>query len=589
MIRLLRLLSLFTDADFYCGLSALYENDAVAGPVLRELELLTRTGNLAAFSHELSRDEFLESRRNAYEYDAARYPNYFSTNDSVPLFAPTRLKPLGSTAPLHRELLIWADELPRTSGKWQPVALGLADPVGSALRKREGQAITFSYFRPELGALAQKASVEYRVRRKISEAFTRDYMQVGNGDIATGISGLQFFDSLSISFPAYDIPVLGHLAYILGCSDLVNPQTTPFAAFEPLVLQRREIQFYSAGVGVRWLIDGLSRWVAKFLSPTGGIESIPSQDVKRARLRAILQDAARATGVMSLATPWHPDVVGAHMNDAVARLARSLGDRHADLRTIFEESPWGQSVEQIDVLLVTVNDAETNALDVALQEAGFRDRTVFYTNNSYHIYAGVAGTVVAAVRSGMSSRGTGGSTLTVREAIDDLRPAYVIAVGVAFGMKESQAIGQVLISRQLADYELQRMGTNEGNPHVVDRGSRVDAHPRILGRFLAASLGGHGFDVQVGQVISGDKLIDNLGFRQALAERFPEAIGGEMEGAGIQAAADREGTQWLVVKSVCDYAFGKSSDKMKRQAIAADSAARAVVHVICQGGLRKGL
>ncbi|WP_166679911.1 5'-methylthioadenosine/S-adenosylhomocysteine nucleosidase family protein [Kribbella pratensis] len=256
---------------------------------------------------------------------------------------------------------------------------------------------------------------------------------------------------------------------------------------------------------------------------------------------------------------------------------------------IYEQTHWGQAVEQVDVLLVTVNDAETSALTVALQEVGFRSRTVFYANNTYQIYTGVAGSVVAAVRSGMSSRGMSGSTLTVQEAIDDLRPAYVIGVGVAFGMKESQPIGQVLISRQLADYELQRVGTVGRRLQVIERGSRVDAHPRILGRFLAASLAEHGFDVQFGQVVSGDKLVDNLDFREALAKRFPEAIGGEMEGAGIQAAADREGTQWLVVKAVCDYAFGKSSDKIKRQAVAADSAARAVVHVISQGGLRKGL
>lgn len=60
-----------------------------------------------------------------------------------------------------------------------------------------------------------------------------------------------------------------------------------------------------------------------------------------------------------------------------------------------------------------------------------------------------------------------------------------------------------------------------------------------------------------------------------------------MEGAGVQAASGREGTEWLVVKAVCDYAREKSFDRTRRQKLAASQAAKAVLRVLEQGGLKR--
>jgi len=89
-----------------------------------------------------------------------------------------------------------------------------------------------------------------------------------------------------------------------------------------------------------------------------------------------------------------------------------------------------------------------------------------------------------------------------------------------------------------------------------------------------------------GQLLTGDKLVDNLEFRAALRAEFPEAIGGEMEGAGVQAAAHRKGTEWLVAKAVCDYGANKGADKARRQKIAAERSATAVAHLLRKGALQ---
>jgi hypothetical protein len=86
-------------------------------------------------------------------------------------------------------------------------------------------------------------------------------------------------------------------------------------------------------------------------------------------------------------------------------------------------------------------------------------------------------------------------------------------------------------------------------------------------------------------LLSGDKLVDRQDFRDQLCALEPEAIGGEMEGAGLYAVAKREKVDWILVKAICDYADGnKAQDKDKRQQTAARNAARFVFHVLRQGG-----
>ena len=79
--------------------------------------------------------------------------------------------------------------------------------------------------------------------------------------------------------------------------------------------------------------------------------------------------------------------------------------------------------------------------------------------------------------------------------------------------------------------------------------------------------------------MSGNKLVDNLDYRDSLQAIEAEAIGGEMEAVGIQLAAQRHGVHWIIVKAICDWADGHkgSADKDRDQRLAADHAAL-VVH-----------
>jgi nucleoside phosphorylase len=484
----------------------------------------------------------------------------------------------------------WSEAQPST-GLYVPSALAAQKPVREALAQREGKAITYALFAPRLGDLAESPQARYTIRRRISTGFTEDYLRHGEGTIATGIQNLEVFDELSTDFPFYDVRMLGELAGVIGLNAVTDHLSTSLAAWEKYLVARNSVTIQLLAGTVRWILAALhARELARKPRPSDDASRFYSRHPVRIRMVAVIREAARVAERLT------PPARGQPPEEAVQRaqsrllwLADRLGELDPLTRIYLDESRRLISMPNIDVLLVTVNDIETNELTAALEGAGYRARIEMGPVNTYWVYGPVGNAVVAHVRSGMGSSGQGGSTLTTIDAIRDLHPGAILGVGVAFGIDpDQQPIGQLLLSERLTEYERAKIGVGpSGQTIVLHRGASTEASPRLVGRFRDARLAGLGIDVQAGEMLSGEKLIDNTGFKSALLDRFPEAIGGEMEGAGVQAASGREGTEWLVVKAVCDYAQEKNFDRTRRQKLAASQAAKAVVRVLEQGGLKR--
>jgi nucleoside phosphorylase len=244
-------------------------------------------------------------------------------------------------------------------------------------------------------------------------------------------------------------------------------------------------------------------------------------------------------------------------------------------------------IEPADILLVTVTSVEARAvLDIAREKVG-EPETIYDSDQVYYDLGHIGGAQTYMIRSEMGSGGPGGSTLTVSEAIDKLSPSIVIMVGIAFGVdRDKQQIGDILVSKQICEYELQRVSTNvDGSLSIIPRGSRVQASSSLLSRFRDAELWWCRSKVRLGLLFSGDKLIDNIDFRDQLRSLEPEAIGGEMEGVGLYSAAARKKVDWILVKGICDWADGKKyDDKHQNQHTAAYNAAELTLTVIERGG-----
>src|SRR5260370_35156780 len=97
----------------------------------------------------------------------------------------------------------------------------------------------------------------------------------------------------------------------------------------------------------------------------------------------------------------------------------------------------------------------------------------------------------------------------------------------------------------------------------VPRGEEVQSGPVIYKRFRDLRRGWDADDAEVhfGTILSGEKLVDNPEFRAELLEMRPEAIGGEMEGAGLCAAAANHKVEWILVKAICNWGDGTKGKK----------------------------
>jgi len=254
-----------------------------------------------------------------------------------------------------------------------------------------------------------------------------------------------------------------------------------------------------------------------------------------------------------------------------------------------ESSQLHSQYPKADVLLVTVTEVETRAvLAVAERTTSRRCEPLYIRHKTYYDLGTIGGARVFLVRSEMGPGGPGGSQATVQAGIDALSPSSVVMVGIAFGVNpEKQRIGDILISHQLQEYELQRVSTDpEGELSIIPRGERVGASTRLLDRFRDGALFWKEARTHFGLILSGQKIVDNVQFRNGLVRHWPEAIGGEMEGAGVYAAVQNWKRDWILIKAICDWADGrKGENKEQQQEEAARNAASFTIHVIQRGGL----
>lgn len=237
------------------------------------------------------------------------------------------------------------------------------------------------------------------------------------------------------------------------------------------------------------------------------------------------------------------------------------------------------------VLLVTATEVETRAVLArfkALPEQVSLIR-VSAGNNTFHV-GSFAGFAAVHVQCAAGSIGRDSATIVVAAAVERWKPPLVLMPGIAFGKSpRKQLIGDVLIANEVVHYEPFREGAKR-----IARGAHSRATPVARDRAVNLRWSQHRSDgrrvrARVGQMLSGEKLVDSIEFKARLFADFPEAIGGEMEGAGLASAAEAAKIEWLLAKAICDWGNGKKSDKYQKEA--AKLSVRFMEHLL---GVRHG-
>jgi len=239
-----------------------------------------------------------------------------------------------------------------------------------------------------------------------------------------------------------------------------------------------------------------------------------------------------------------------------------------------------------DILVIAVNEIESRAICEAFQDAtGKVPRPRSKGDRNYLNLGELNGTSVFMTICEMGSSRPGAAQQAVQDGINALNPSAIIGVGVAFGVNgKNRKVGDILVSRQLSLYEDTRVGTDQdGLQRTIARGDRAQASARLLNWLRTVQICRGKIDppMQFGLMLSGEKLIDNRQFLGKLLEVEPEAIGGEMEGAGLYAACTTAKKDWIIIKSICDWADGKKGKKKREcQRLAARNAAQLLVFAL---------
>lgn len=239
--------------------------------------------------------------------------------------------------------------------------------------------------------------------------------------------------------------------------------------------------------------------------------------------------------------------------------------------------------DEIDVVLITATDEELKAVMGKLESYPRRKgilRTFVGPETYYLGKFGGCRAVVTKCR--MGAIGEGSVILATEQAQRVWEPKAVIMVGIAFGKNpQTQAMADVLVASQIISYEQQRVANK-----IVFRGPVTPSSATLLNRFTNAQRwrfvrpDGKMSKVHIGAILSGEKLIDDPGFKAELFDQYPQAIGGEMEGAGLCAATGRVGVPWILVKSISDWGDGQKHNR--HQPLATAAAASLVHHVLSQ-------
>lgn len=179
--------------------------------------------------------------------------------------------------------------------------------------------------------------------------------------------------------------------------------------------------------------------------------------------------------------------------------------------------------------------------------------------------------------------GTGrvNAAVSTVHAIHTWNPCLILVAGTAGGFQDRNvALGDVIVAREVLDYEAQRL---DGGSTVRWVDYEPDASLYALAKSirLPQTLGNHS-QVRFGSILSGDKVLAS----KAAVERFlalrEDALGVEMEGAGVAFASAKSDVPWLMIRGIADFADdNKHKDAKQWTTVACDSVAR-FVHTLLE-------
>ncbi|MDZ4086945.1 MAG: hypothetical protein U1E69_09090 [Tabrizicola sp.] len=516
------------------------------------VEKLIKAGILISTSHSTDLGDFVASRQRIYRNVAEKYPMYFGNTGELERFPILKRNNFSMTKLLRRDIFdydvtrfpVLGSHALDTDLKKFETGIGR---IQAMIMSNPEIAIT----RGNIERIANQGDLSEPVLASTAHIFSARYFDhyKENNDavIPSGVGLVGYLDDLTF-FPQYDIRVLTQALVSLGWHRLKR------------LHEVRDRAYASYGNALhRDFVLHLNSFLGATFTEVSRRANRPLGADNADTMRRMVCNTASAFLDIAKDNCNRPitsfDEFLEISIDAIRDAATREGKRNTNFAREWE-STMG-TLRTVTVLLLTATDTEDDAVRGALALNGFKHQGFRSAGKAVASeYSRGANQKIFHVRSSAGSTGASGSELTANDAFTAIQPNYTISVGICFGLKRGkQSIGDILVSEMVTDYEMVRKGEAE----TRERGTRVPAASKLLSasRALRSQYNEGVPLVHHGELLSGMKLIDDADFRTELISRFPDAIGGEMEATGIAASASRLLADWIVVKSICDWAEGK--------------------------------
>jgi nucleoside phosphorylase len=575
IIDIIYTILLGTTERLYSSLALIWESSFLNQEILNIFSYLLQKGNLDLVSDRSTVNEFIEAQQIFYKYDHRRYPMYFDKSNKLLFdFKPTLFKNKSTTSYLEGKIfqIVNNSEFDSSSNInfSDYTALRLArNKLNRNLLRRGNRAITLSLFEND----NFKSHTKLALGRLLSANHTEHYENYLSADICTGISELIYFDCLSRSYPIYDIGFLKTILFKLGIIQYIK-SNKDYIYY--LIEERGSSTQRDFIEEIRYLLHAIIFIIHNKYKINNSVKALNRFFFQR-ELDSLLVNINLFPFKYSFSNLWDLGLQN------LLHITSTLNN--CDKINEFQEI-WKMKGNKIrnNVLLVTANRIETESiLNIAKLKYQLSFTRNFFGDHTIYALGPIGGINLFLVQSEAGSIGPSGSALTVNDAISYIKPQSIILVGIAFGLQpEKQKIGDILVSKQMQLYELQKRNENRIK-QIISRGDKPPSSPRLLDRFRSGVINWSEIDVHFGLLLSGEKLSNSTTFTKELLDEAPEAIGAEMEGAGLFSVAYKRKIDWIVVKSIVDWGFNKTDSHQK---LGAENASKFVLFVISQGGFQ---
>lgn len=507
-------------SDFcYIGNSNLAESLIEFPKAVEIVAEMEKTGIVKVLTTTINRESFIEGRQRLYYKVKDHYPMYFNNPDVLFPSMPFLLNN-STTEVLRKNILNSLDKnVPRPLIK-------KVDEVVDAIKNNDGNGIT-------VGIIDRKVDMDkierFHVGYLISENYNKRYLDAMGGCLFKGLPWINVFDKSTDGNYDYQlyhyIMEESFLKYIKQIPKLKDQVAAVINLKGNTYFKAFQSQLYD-------LITNL-----KLLNGKGTLESV------RWELLEILKPKLSELKELS------PEGALNRMQHTIRIIEKKYG------LAIMKNNQFKT------ILYIVASDTEFEKVTAFYKSKGVNLDHIEIHQNVYYNLGIIRQSQVYLVKSGMGSKRSDASIITIQQAVEELNPDYMIMVGIAFGMKEkviddpnnkgNQHIGDVLVSSEIVDYGSYKILEDR----MIERGSKIPADPTLLKRFGTAYVLWNKVKVHIGLIVTSDVLVNNKMFHSELKERFPDAIGGEMEGCGFLANYQRP---WVLVKSICDFGHDKS-------------------------------